>query len=142
MVIFGPIRQVGCWSASAGVTLASSRRQIAEGAARGRQHQALDALGRLLALQALPDGAVLAVDRQQRRAERCGRLDDQVAGHDQGFFVGERHRLAGLQGGECRAEADRAAGGDDHHVHVGLGRHVDERGRRRQRWSGSVERAA
>ena len=69
MVILGPMLQVGCFSASAGVTRATRHSTIAKSAARGRQQQATDALGvRLLALQTLPDSAVLTIDREQRRA--------------------------------------------------------------------------
>ena len=67
-MIFGPICQVGCFSASAAVTSASvGERSAAERSARRGQDQAPHLAG-VAAVQALVDRVVLAVDRQHRHA--------------------------------------------------------------------------
>ena len=65
MVIFGPICQVGCASACAGVTSSSSSAgSVAERAARRGEDQTRDVL-EAFPQQALPDRRVLGVDRPQ-----------------------------------------------------------------------------
>ena len=71
IVILRPMSQVGWRSASRGVTRSRSRSgQVAEGAAGGREDELLDG-GDVLAPEALPDGAVLAVDGAQLAAGRA-----------------------------------------------------------------------
>ena len=122
MVIFGPICQVGCRSASAGVTASSS-------SARSPRNGPPDAVrisrrisDAVAAVQALVDGVVLAVDRQHRDAAPARGLHDQRAGHDEDFLVGERDRLAGLDRGQHGVERRRARRGEQHDVGVGMRR--------------------
>ena len=109
-VIFGPMSQVGCASASAIVTPAQLlARVIAERAAAGREHDASS-----------PHAAGPPATPETRRCVRYrpagfalalrGQLHDQRAGHDQRFFIGQRHGLAGL---ECRPGAAQARAADD-----------------------------
>ena len=67
IVIFGPIFQVGCASASSTVIVVEGREvALAEGAARGRQHEPRHLLGPAAA-QRLVDRAVLGIDRDDLR---------------------------------------------------------------------------
>ena len=54
-------------------------------------------VGASIALQALKDRAVLAIDGQEPHALFFGRFDEDFAGHDQGFFVGQSDFFAGEQ---------------------------------------------
>ena len=117
--IFGPICQVGCRSASSGVTSASSRRDLPRnGPARGGQDHPADLL-RPPAAQRLEDRRVLAVDRQDRRPPAAGQVHDQRAGDDQGLLVGQGDGLARL---ERRPGPSQPRGADDRGEDpVGLG---------------------
>src|SRR5438270_2936586 len=84
-----------------------------ERAAARRDDQAPDVLA-LLAPQALPDGAVLTVDRPY--APGPGGLHDQRPGHDQDLFGGQRDLLAGLQRRHGGLQRTRA--GDRDHDQV------------------------
>ena len=98
MVIFGPIDQLGCVSASAGVAAAiSSVRPVAERPARAGEDDALDVVD-APALEQLEDRVVLGIDRQdrRRRAARAAAMNS-VAGGDQAFLVGERDARAGAR---------------------------------------------
>ena len=79
IVIFGPIFQVGCASASSTV-IASKRLEapLAERAARGRQHEAPRLLGPAAAHR-LVDRAVLGVDRDDLGAAPRGLREDELA---------------------------------------------------------------
>ncbi len=78
MVIFGPMRQVGCDSASSAVTPARDRRvAAAKRSPAGGEHQARHAR-HLLAGQALPDGRVLAVDRAKAVERVAAELLEEV----------------------------------------------------------------
>ena len=126
IVIFWPICQVGCFSASAAVTCARlSRRAAAERPARRGQDQAPHVPGRT-PVQALMNGVVLAVDRQHCHAVPAGRLHHQAAGHHQHFLVGEGDGLAAGDGGEHGLERRRARRGAEHDVDVGMGGHRDQ----------------
>ena len=108
MVILSPMFQVGCCSASAGVIRSKSRgRPIAERPARGREQDAVEVLA-ALPLEALEDGAVLAVDRQDAHAAPRRASGHQRPGHDQGFLVGQRDRFAGIDGRQRRAKPGAA----------------------------------
>ena len=69
-------------------------RKITKRATRGCQQQAAHArrcAPDFAALrQALEDGVVLAVDGDQRGAASAHRIEQQVTGHHQGFFVGQQ----------------------------------------------------
>ena len=58
---------------------------------------------------------------------RCGGPRDQVAGHDQRLFVGQRDGLACFERGDGRTETDRATGGDDQQIDVWVGGDVEQR---------------
>ena len=137
MVIFWPICQVGCFSASAGVTVGEAGPAAAAKRPAGRGQDEPADLGRPTAVQALMDGVVLAVDRQDRHAAGAARrIHHQAAGHDQHFLVGERDGLAGLDGGEHGLERRRARRGAEHDIHVGM------RGHRHQALGAARRRSA
>src|SRR5579875_285736 len=71
IVIFGPMRQVGCLRASSTVTSAN----------------AFDGIGGTT-LHGLKNGAVLAINRQQPASATGGQVRDQGAGQNKCFFVG------------------------------------------------------
>ena len=118
IVILAPIFQVGCWSASSTVTVASSRLgRLAERAAGGREQDAVH-VAAVVADQALEDRAVLGVDRQQRDAARPRGRGHEAARHHQRLLVGERHGAPGLDGGHRRQQAGAADERRDHDVGV------------------------
>ena len=95
MVIFRPIRHVGCCSASAAVTSASSDADRPRNGPPDAVRMSRRISRRLAAVQALMNGVVLAVDRQDRdAASPARRFGHDAAGHDEHFLVGERDRLA------------------------------------------------
>ena len=59
----------------------------------------------VLAHQALEDGTVLAVDRQDGRMILLGLTAYQFASHDEGLLVGKTDLLAGLDGMDCRLKS-------------------------------------
>ena len=117
MVIFAPMFQLGCWRASALVLPPQLFGLHAEeGAAGGRQQDFGQALGALLILQALEDGRVLTVHRQQLDAVLRHGLSHEMAAGDEAFFVGEGEVMAALDGGKACAEARDAHHAVQHHV--------------------------
>ena len=125
IVIFGPIVHVGCASASAAVTVASSRaRAAAERPAGRRQPDAGDIAG-VLAQVALEDRRVLGVDRQQ--LSRLGEPRDELAADDERLLVGERERLVGRERGDRGAQTGSAHERVEHDVGLGAGRELDDR---------------
>ena len=118
-VIFGPIDQVGWASASSMVTSASSAAERPRnGPAAGGEHEAGHPGRDVVGPQALVEGAVLAVDRDQLGPRGAtGPLHDR-AGGDQRLLVGQRQPAPGLERGEGDGQA-----GEAHHAvddHVGL----------------------
>ncbi len=99
------------------------KRTLAEGAAAGGEHDALDGM-RLIALEDLEDGIVLAVDRQEAGAVALRFRRHERAGADQGLLVGERNQGAPphcrQRGGEPRRADDRR-----HHPVRRTGRRLD-----------------
>ena len=97
----------------------------AEGAAGGRQEDAGGLLP-LPPLQALEDGAVLAVHRQQGRDPVFHRalLHHQLAAGHQGFLVGQEDPLASPAGGHRHLQPGDADDGHHHVVRPALGRHA------------------
>jgi hypothetical protein len=69
---------------------------------------------------------VLRVNRHDLAAAGAGRLGDELTGHYQGFFISERHPLAGPQGRERGFQARCA----DHRVHhdvcLGVSRRIHQ----------------
>ena len=141
-VILAPMCQVGWARASGGRTVLEVGRPVAERAAGGRQDEPCD-LAEVFAGEALPDRRVLRIDGPQPaqraglgvsgRGERDhGRLSpgqrhDQVAARHERLLVGRRHDLARGQRGQRGGQADEAARGDDHQVHVVPRRERQER---------------
>ena len=80
------------------------------------------------AAQALVDGIVFAVDRQQRFALAAGFGGDQFARRDQAFLVGQPNGLAGLDGFVSGFESGHADNGADHKINVGMSSHIDGSG--------------
>ena len=94
IVTTGPMSQVGCLSASSGVTSASSsRRRPRNAPAAGGQHQPPH-LGPRPAAQALRQRRVLGVDRDDLPRPRHRGLDQRAAG-DERLLVGQREGTAG-----------------------------------------------
>ena len=126
--ILRPMRQFGC-------AQACIRRDRAEFRGRGRETvrrmqsarmRRTPAASRSRAVrvrQALENRVVFAVDRQQYRPAFAHRLDEQRAGHHEGFFVREQHTLAGARGGKRRRKPRRTDDSGDHGV--GLGQRGD-----------------
>ena len=139
IVIFAPIDQVGCASASSAVMSASSSRvRPAERAAARRQDEAL----RLAELRALEKRRVLAVDRDQPAAAALVRGERELAGGDEALLVRERERDAVLERPHRRRqprEAERRVEDDvglgaaraarSGRPHLGQGREAVDRGR-------------
>ena len=107
IVIFGPMRQVGCASASSGVTPSSSARERPRNgppeAVRTRPGDGR----RLAALEALVQRRVLAVDGEQQPPAPRPRGDRELAGSDEALLVRERERDAVLERPERRAGRPR-----------------------------------
>jgi hypothetical protein len=97
-----------------------ARGHIAERAARCRQHKPVDSRD-VLAPQALPDRAVLAVDGPQLATALLRRLGHDVPGHDEHFLVGEGYRLARPERRQRRHEPGHAGRGDDDEVDRRIG---------------------
>ena len=140
IVIFAPIVQVGCRSASAGVTAS----QLVGGAAPerppgGGQDRPPRTRSRRHALHELEQGRVLGVNRHQRGAGARPRGRDEVAAGHQALLVGQRHGNAALERRQRRPQARRAHQGVQHEV--GLRRRRSGR-RGRGRAARSRRRAA
>ena len=108
IVIFGPICQVGCFSAVG----RRHRRPARRACGRGTGPPEAVRMSRrtccaVMPVQALVDGVVLAVDRQDRDARRAGPVHHEAAGHHEHFLVGEGDGLAGVDGGEHGLEGRR-----------------------------------
>ena len=120
IVIFGPIFHVGMRER----VLDRDRVErleaaLAEGAARRREDQAPRLFGPAAA-HGLVDRAVLGVDRDELGAALSGLVEDELAGDDQRFLVGEGEALSGADRGVRRAQAQRA----DEAPHDGIGLRV------------------
>ena len=119
MVMTGPMSQVGCASASSGVTLGQVRPAAAaeRPAARG-QHEAsyvsVPAGRACRDPQALGEGAVLGVDRHD--LARLRPVEHERAAHDQRLLVGQGERRPGLQRRQRGAQPHRAGDAVEHHV--------------------------
>ena len=81
-----------------------------------------------MALEALEDGVVLAVDGEELRAAGGGGGEDVAAGEDEDFLGGEGEVFAGGEGGEGRLEAGGADDGDEDDVGGGELGEFDEAG--------------
>ena len=82
---------------------------------RRRQNQPPQRPGRF-SLQTLPQGVRLAVQGQNGGPARPRLVQDQPSGHDQGFFIGHGHHLAGLHRRQGRLQAHRPHQGVEHHI--------------------------
>ena len=98
------------------------QRSSAEWAARRSNQQAQDLV--VLSLEALPDGAGFAVHRQHPAAVASLVVFNQLAGHHDGFLVGQGHRLACSQRRQGWSEADAAHKGHHYLVHPVQGDHL------------------
>ncbi len=105
IVIFAPIDQVGCASASLGRDVGELvARAAAERAAARRQDDAL----RLAERRALEERRVLAVDRDQEPAAALAGGERELAGGDEALLVRERERDAVLERPHRRGQARRS----------------------------------
>ena len=104
---------------------------IAERAAGGGQQQLLDTDRRqaitMLGRQALEDGIVLGIDRQQGRPVLFHRIHEQLPGTHQRFLVGQQHALAGPHRRQCRQQASRTDDGGHHAIDFRRLADVDQR---------------
>src|SRR5205085_2736410 len=103
----------------------SVRGPLAERSARrGDDHGAdIDAGS---ASDALKDGAMLAVDRNDLAAARLGSGGHQLARHDERFLIGKCYSLAFGQSSKRRIEAGRPDDGVQHDVDVVEARRLDQ----------------
>ena len=145
VVTTSPMSQVGCASASAGVT--SGERRAAAPAERAPgcgEHQPAD-LAVVARPQRLRDGRVLGVHRHDLTRFRGAR--DELAADDEALLVGEGEGRPDLERGEGRREADRAGDPVQHDVGHRLAHERDalvdaERGARRRRSPPPARRAS
>ena len=103
-------------------------RPVAKRAATRREDDATHT-GLRVALEALEDGVVLAVDGEELSAVFFRGGHDELAGEDEDFLRGEREVLAGGERGERGVEAGGADDGDQHDVRFGQLREFDESGK-------------
>ena len=87
----------------------------AEGAAGCRQQQLGGGIARRT-LQALEDGAVLAVHRKQGLTDGTGRVHHQMAAGDQCLLVGQQHLTARMQRIHHALQTGDAHYAHQHHV--------------------------
>ena len=96
-----------------------------EGAARRGQHQGFDCCGRSV-FQALEQGGVLAVDRQQPASSPLPRVQRQRACCDEALLVREREIGAALERPQRRGQAREADDGVEDDVRLGALEQLDE----------------
>ena len=117
MVIFWPMLQFGCFSACASVACSMSvGGPGAERPARGgddHAHQFLAVAGG----KRLKQRVVFGIGRQDAGAGFRRALHEEIAGADQAFLVGERHRRAAVDRGQRGLQSGRTA--DRRHHPVG-----------------------
>ena len=109
-----PMSQVGCASASAGVTSASDSRERPRNGPPDAVSTSRRTSERVARAQRLGDRGVLGVDRDD-----LARLRDrghEIAADDQRLLVREREGAAGLERGERGAEPHGAGDAVEHHV--------------------------
>ena len=90
-------------------------RERAEGAAAGCQDEFF--YWAYFAHEALEDGAVLAIDGQQRHLVLQAEAGDEFAGHNERLLVGQGDGLACLDGADGGAQTAEAHKGRQHDVH-------------------------
>ncbi len=109
MVIFWPMLQFGCFSACASVACSMSAggpgAERPAGCGDDHAHQFLAVAGG----KRLKQRVVFGIRRQDAGAGFRRALHEEIAGADQAFLVGERHRRAAVDGGQCRLQPGRAA---------------------------------
>ena len=121
IVTFGPMFQVGCASASAGVMVA----KVSSGRRRNGPPLAVSTSAcdesRSSPREALPECAVLAVDGDDPGTCRGRTRPDQVARHHEDLLGGGRDRAARVDRSERRPDRRRARDGhaDDVGIHRG-----------------------
>ena len=118
-MIFGPIDHVGCASASSTVTDSSSSRDRLRNGPPDAVRTTESTRLRAPALEALEEGRVLAVDREQQPPTPLPRGEREVAGGDEALLVRERERHAALERPERRADPGEADDRVQHEVRLG-----------------------
>ena len=89
--------------------------EVAKGPARAREQDLLDArIG--IAHKALEDGAVLAVDGKDGHVVLPGEVADELAGDNQGFFIGQAYLFPGLDGVDGGQQARKSYHCGQHHI--------------------------
>src|SRR5205823_6432693 len=89
----------------------------------GESRRGRDRRGRVAA-QALPEGRVLAVYGEELAAAALGRGDDEGAGGDECFFVGECDIAPELNRGQRGGQARGADHGGEDDVAIDLAHHL------------------
>ena len=108
----------------------SLRRPGPERPARGGKDQASDGTARIHASsairQALEDGIVLAVDRQQRDTGLAAGGAKKRASHDNGFLVGQQHRTRPTRRRQRGRQARRPDDGGHDRINARRAGHLDQ----------------
>ena len=113
--------------------------RIAEGSARGGEPQVAHRRGGL-AVQALEDGRMLAVHRQDLNPVGLGLAHDRLAGHHQDFLGGHGDVLAGPDGGQGGFQTGRAHDGNENNVRLRQRSQSDQGFRPREHFGGVAQR--
>ena len=87
-----------------------------EGTAGSREQDLGQAGGALLILQALENGRVLTVHRQQLYTMLCHGLCDQMAAGDKALLVGKRQIMAAFNGAQAGTQTRNAHHAVQHHI--------------------------
>ena len=116
---------VGCLSASAGVACAICSEVATKRPSGSGEDQTSDAR-RIAAFEALENGVVLAVDREDVQAARRRGAHDDLAGHHQDFLAGDGQVFSGFERSERRTESARADDGDQDDIRFRVGDEIDE----------------
>ena len=90
-------------------------RQSAEGAAAGGEQETAEGIS-VPAFEALEDGVVLAIHREETHAFGFGSGGDGFARHDEDFFTGDGEVHATVNGGEGGGETGGADDGDEDEI--------------------------
>ena len=116
-----PMTQVGCLSARSGVMAANS----SSGKCRNGPPEAVSQMVLTSAVgsdaEALMDGVVLAVDRQDRHVALAGGAGEDFAGGHHAFLVGQPDRLSGQDGRMRGLKARHADNSRDDEIRLRVG---------------------
>jgi len=98
-------------------TFKGSCRGVAERAAAGGEEEAAN-MGRIAPFQALKDGVMFAVHREDVDPFAPGGFHDDLARHDEDLLAGDGEILPCFDGGQGGAQPANAHDGDENHVRL------------------------